>query len=155
MKHGSTRKPGRLSSGEQRAHVRQVFHCERIWRTFVFGKAIDGFGRCTQRRKSEGCRCVSQRLCNRATAGALHKSVPLECSSRMTGNCHARFRGGPEAARPPAYPVWECLDRMLIWNEWHLRRVLTGVGLEWARMDAVCLGEFLAPVSGPHLAKFW
>jgi hypothetical protein len=39
--------------GETRAHVRQVFHCERIWRTFADGKAKDGFGRCTQRRRDE------------------------------------------------------------------------------------------------------
>jgi len=63
--------------GETRARVRQVFRCERIWRTFADGKAKDGFGRCTQRRRDEmdqgrlepgptrsqkGCRCVSQRL---------------------------------------------------------------------------------------------
>ena len=39
---------GAHCSGEARAHVRQVFHCERIWRTFVDGKAKDGFGRCAQ-----------------------------------------------------------------------------------------------------------
>jgi hypothetical protein len=39
--------PGR---GEARAHVRQVFRCERVWRTFEDGKAKDGFGWCTRRR---------------------------------------------------------------------------------------------------------
>ena len=33
--------------GEQCAHVRQVFCCERIWRTFGDGKANDGLGWCT------------------------------------------------------------------------------------------------------------
>ena len=47
----TTRKSEASCPGEERAHVRQVFRCERMWRIFVDGKAKDGSGRCTQRRR--------------------------------------------------------------------------------------------------------
>ena len=42
-----------LCLGEARAHVRQVFRCERVWRTFQDGKAKDGLGWCTRRRRDK------------------------------------------------------------------------------------------------------
>src|SRR3990172_3620413 len=91
---------------ETRAHVRQVFRCERIWRTFADGKAKDGFGRCTQRRCDEmgagrtaqprrEVRRLQVRIAKTVTpryaVGGPNKGILLECLSRMMGNYHVRF----------------------------------------------------------------
>jgi len=75
---------------ETRAHVRQVFRCERIWRTFADGKAKDGFGRCTQRRCDEMGAGPTGPTSTRSqkAAGAYRKGCDTEVRSRGAQQGH-------------------------------------------------------------------
>jgi len=46
---GPTQNPVVFGHGKMRAYIRQVFRCERVWRTFEDGEATDGFGWRTRR----------------------------------------------------------------------------------------------------------
>ena len=110
-----------LCLGEARAHVRQVFRCERIWRTFADGKAKYGFGRCTQRRRDEMGQgrlepgparsqkaagayrkgCAPWPHDRRYAVGVPNKGILLECLSRNDGKLSRTVLRGTGGRKAP------------------------------------------------------
>ncbi len=109
-------------SGEARAHVRQVFRCERIWRTFEDEKAKDGFGRCTQRRKRQKAADAYRKGRTSRIEVYFGRDAPpgcpfgmLEPYDRKLSRTVLRGAGGREAPRPTRFATRSRVI-VCVWN---------------------------------------